>query len=433
MRWFSSISGNSEKIAVLLSRAIDMVGGLIFLKLISTHASKADMGTYLLATSVVALLLTVSFSALSQGVLRNVSEYLKSGELRKRYTAVLIGYLITAPVYALLALNLIEALGISKSLSQYIYLIVIWVASDALKTLNTSVAAAMRQRYLIAASSVLDYSVKLGGIGLCIHGGNLDTTMIIVIMTAASATVGLFFILTQKGFLGRTNFSLCITTLKEAAHFAWPMVIWGAFGWAQNMSSRWIIEYHQGVESVAAFGVLTTVGSLPVNALFGVVITYIQPIIYELETNKPGSSLLFLKKTIKKIAPVFLTIIGVSIFFHQQIISLVTSAKYADLSQHLPWIVTAVTLSSIGSTLSYFALARKKGSTLIVANTLPGLFNLILGFILIPRYQVEGAIIAMVISHLMLFFLLAHSFIMHNNMSILTFTLKIFNASKKNK
>lgn len=192
MRWFSSVSGKSEKIAVLLGRAIDIAGGLVFLKLISTHASKADMGTYLLATSIVALLLTVSFSALSQGILRNVSDYLKKGELPKRYTAALIGYLIAAPFYAWLALNLINVLGISNALAPYIYLIVIWVVSDALKTLNTSVAAALRQRYLIAAASVLDYSIKLCAIGFCILGGKLNTAMIILIMASASATVCLF-------------------------------------------------------------------------------------------------------------------------------------------------------------------------------------------------------------------------------------------------
>lgn len=107
-------------------------------------------------------------------------------------------------------------------------------------------------------------------------------------------------------------------------HFAWPMIVWGAFGWAQNMSSRWIIEKYQGVEAVAAFGIITAVGTLPVNALFGVIVTYMQPIIYEHESKVAGSSLPFLKNTLRQAAPIFSTIILISILFHQQIISLVT-------------------------------------------------------------------------------------------------------------
>lgn len=415
MRWFSSVSGKSEKIAVLLGRAIDIAGGLVFLKLISTHASKADMGTYLLATSIVALLLTVSFSALSQGILRNVSDYLKKGELPKRYTAALIGYLIAAPFYAWLALNLINVLGISNALAPYIYLIVIWVVSDALKTLNTSVAAALRQRYLIAAASVLDYSIKLCAIGFCILGDKLNTAMIILIMASASATVCLFFILVQKKLLIKTSFVLCLNTLKESAHFAWPMMIWGAFGWAQNMSSRWIIEYHLGVESVAAFGVLTTVGSLPMNALFGIVVTYIQPIIYEHESRMPGSSLPFLKRVLKRITPVLLAIIIVSLIFHQQIISLVSNEKYANFSQYLPWIIGAVALSSVGTSLSYFVLGQRKARTLIIANTLPGALSLIIGSLLIPIYQIKGGVATLVLSHATHFLLLFRSYISNKN------------------
>lgn len=410
MGWFSSVSGKSEKIAVLVSRAIDMAGGLIFLKLISTHASKADMGSYLLATSIVALLLTVSFSALSQGVLRNISDYRKNGELNKRYTAALLSYLLIAPVYAWLALHLFELLGFGKTISQYIPLITLWIASDALKTLNTSVASAMRQRYLIAAASVLDYTVKLGGIAYCIYGGNLSTSLIIAMMSTSSVVVGLFFILMQKKFLTKSSFSLCLATLKDSAHFAWPMIIWGTFGWAQNMSSRWIIEYHLGVESVATFGVLTTVGSLPVNALFGIVVTYIQPIIYELEARKSGSSLPFLKKTILQITPVLLLLIVISTIFNQQIISLVANEKYKEASKYLPLIVTSVTLSSIGTTLSYFILAQRKGSKLIISNITPGFLCFILGLYLIPKFEIQGAIFTLATSHLALFLLLFYNF-----------------------
>lgn len=413
MRWFSSISGNSEKMAVVLSRAIDMAGGLAFLKLVSTHASKADMGAYLLATSIVALLLTVSFSALSQGVLRNVSDYKKSGELPQRYTAALMGFMLSAPLYAWLALSFIQALGVSDTLSPYIFLIVIWVASDALKTLNSSVAAALRQRYLIAAASALDYSVKLGAIGFCILGGQLDTSMIILIMASASATVGLFFVLMQKKIQAKTNIELCVKTLKEAMHFSWPMMIWGAFGWAHNMSSRWIIEYYQGVEAVASFGVLTTIGSLPVNALFGLIITYLQPIIYELEANKRGSSIQLINSTIKITTFIIIIAIIASALFHSEIITLVADEKYIIHSIYLPWIIGSISLSSIGSTMSYIILAQKKGASLIMANTLPGALNIILGLILIPLYQTEGAFFSLIATHMVMFMLLLSKYKIH--------------------
>lgn len=410
MRWFSSISGNSEKMAVVLSRTIDMAGGLAFLKLVSTHASKADMGAYLLATSIVALLLTVSFSALSQGVLRNVSDYKKSGELPQRYTAALIGFMLSAPLYAWLALSFIQALGVSDTLSPYIFLIVIWVASDALKTLNSSVAAALRQRYLIAAASALDYSVKLGAIGFCILGGQLDTSMIILIMASASATVGLFIILMQNEILAKTNINICINTLKEALHFSWPMIIWGGFGWAQNMSGRWVLEIYMGAESVASFGLIATIGSLPVNALFGVVVTYIQPILYEVESKQPGKSINHINRTLKIISPSLLSILLISYMFQSQIIDFAASNAYREDAIYLPLVVGAVILSSIGSTMSYFALAKKKASSLLLANILPGLLSIALGIVLVPSLGLKGAFMAMAASHLLSFLLHALNF-----------------------
>ena len=81
---------SSEQVAVLVGRGVDAAGGLIFLKMLSALANKSDVGRYMLASSYLALVLVISFSALDQGLLRNVTEYRKQSSLASRYSAMLV-------------------------------------------------------------------------------------------------------------------------------------------------------------------------------------------------------------------------------------------------------------------------------------------------------------------------------------------------------
>ena len=152
---------NSEKIAVVLGRSVDALGSLIFLKMLAIAVTKDNVGTYLLASSFLAVLLTMTFSAWDQGLLRNLSDYRDRAELSARYSAMLLGYLAIGFVLALIIYIGVIGLGAFSSLQLVWVPLLLWFVSDGLKNLNQTVASGLRSRQLITFASAIDYGCRI--------------------------------------------------------------------------------------------------------------------------------------------------------------------------------------------------------------------------------------------------------------------------------
>lgn len=382
----------SEKMGVVLARLIDAMGSLAFLKLLSLLAPKDEVAKYLLASSLVAFMLTVSYSALDQGILRNVAEYRQQGVLSTRYSAMLGAYLCSAGVLAYLVLSLIGAWGGMGAVQGLKAPLALWLACDAVKNLNNAVASALRQRLRTAGSSLIEHGVKLLALWAAWRTGSIAASEMVLLIAAASACASAFMVIRQRDLLTRFAMADVVVPIKEALHFSWPMILWGVFGWFQNMSNRWFIEAFLDLRTVAEYGIISSIATFPVTALFGVVVIYIVPILYEKEASQPGQAKVFVRKMALSLIPVCLLMTLVAYAGNGWIVSVLASAKYADKAYCLPILTAAASLNYLGSILTYAVYAKRRVAALLVANTLPGLLGLTLGYVLVREYGFEGAV-----------------------------------------
>lgn len=387
----------SEKVVVVIGRAIDALGSLVFLKMLATAATKNDVGTYLLASSFLAVVLTVSFSAFDQGLLRNISEYSKRAQLSSRYCAMLFAYVCIAVLLTIIFAVAITTTNIAQALQPVLAPLSLWLICEAIKNLNQMVASGMRSRALIAAASTADYGCRILLLGWFAMSANVEPTTIISLLATSSIAASATYLIGQRALLARFTWADVTNTLFDSIRFSWPMIIWGLFGWLQNMSNRWLLNRFADLSSVAEYGVLVSIASFPVSALLGVVVTYVVPILYEQESSHMGAA----RKTVVRVAltlvPLCSLMVLVAVVWHREITVLLSGPGYAAHAGMLPVIMAAACFSAICSVLTYAVYAQRRVSSLLMANTVPGVFSLAFGFLAVRGYQFDGAVLTLVL------------------------------------
>jgi O-antigen/teichoic acid export membrane protein len=388
----------SEHVAVLLGRGIEAVGSLLFLKMLSTLADKSDVGTYMLASSYVAILLTVSFSAFDQGLLRNVTEYRKQSTLATRYSSMLISYLFLSFIVSGVCSVALYMFSIGTALNAVFVPLCFWFMSEAIKNLNVTVANGSRARLLIAGASSVDYGFRLALLWVAYAIGSVTTPAILSVLAAAGLAASTIYLYSQRKLLSWFSWVDASSTLIDSIKFSWPMIFWGIFGWLQNMSNRWMLSWFADMSMVAEYSVLVALGTFPVTILLGLVGTYIVPILYEKESGTAGSSREIVRRLALSLIPIGGLLVLLVTLWHRDFTILLSGENYAAHSHVLPFIMAAACTSAICSVLTYTVYAQRRVASLLLANTVPGAFSLVFGYFAVRYYQFDGAILTLVLS-----------------------------------
>jgi O-antigen/teichoic acid export membrane protein len=391
----------SEKVVVVVGRAIDAIGSLVFLKMLASAATKQDVGTYLLASSFLAIALTVSFSAFDQGLLRNITEYSKRVQLAARYSAMLVAYAVIAMLLSVAFGVILTTTDIAQALRPVMAPMSLWLVCESIKNLNQTVASGVRSRTLIAVASAADYGCRISLLAWFAMDATVEPSTIVSLLAISGIAATATYLVGQRSLLARFSWNDVRNTLLDSIRFSWPMIIWGLFGWLQNMSNRWLLSSFADLSVVAEYGVLVSIASFPVAALLGVVVTYFVPILYEQESSNKASSRQIVKKVALILTPLCALMVSVATAWHREITLLLSGPEYVAHSNMLPVIMAAACFNAICSVLTYAVYAQRRVLSLLMANTVPGAFSLAFGYLTVRSYQFEGAVLTLVLSQLL--------------------------------
>lgn len=349
---------------------------------------------YLLASSLVAIFMTISFSPLDQGFFRNISKYNEKKELGDRFVAVIFIFICASSLIALATGILIQKTGLGSSLTTAVYTIMFWIAVEPIKNTSLILATGLRERSILLKASLLDYGLKISVVYWLYVNFALNAEKVIgVFSLSAIAQAGLIFWSYRQLITTRIKLDLARTTIYQSLQFAWPMILWGGFGWLQNMSNRWMINHHSSAAIVAEYGILVSIATMPFTALIGIVGMYIQPILYQDNQKTPSYPHRTVKLIALKLVPICISIVIITAILSEQLITLLTSNQYTKNAWALPIIASAVAYNSICSVLTYAIFASRKTPLLITANILPGALSVLFGYIYIAKLGFDGAVI----------------------------------------
>jgi O-antigen/teichoic acid export membrane protein len=385
-----------EKIYVMLNQAVLMLGSLFVLKLLTNYLSVDQFGIYSLILSVMALVAILPFNSVSQANIRYFSIYQNKRKLPEFIHLARKWFVLFSFFYGLLFLISALLLNYDWKLLTTIYFLII---AEVAKTSLRGIVNSARKRKNVAISGLIEFTLKLVLIYLAYKYIGLNIYWTIAIFIVANMfsiyPVWVSFIRTTKK--PKDKFKNILE--KRMFWFSLPLIIWGVFGWARDMSNRWYLEWFVDTESVAIFTVLASIALILPTAIQSLVNAYYIPIIYQKENKQPG----YTAKFMNRFAIYFVVFSSFLAFFlsifSSEVVVLFSSAVYVDYAPALTWMVFAYSLYILSSIMAIEVFAAKKTFYLLLPNIVPGIISMLLGYYMIKKYGLDGAFYSYLITY----------------------------------
>jgi O-antigen/teichoic acid export membrane protein len=216
-----------------------------------------------------------------------------------------------------------------------------------------------------------------------------------------SFVIALVYLKKETIFFFRRIKKLNIKILKKALSFSLPLVPTAACTFLIVLADRYIINYFKDATSVAiysvAYGLVTIILSFS-----SVINAVIYPYIAKAWGNKQDHQIFFnalLKYTLIITLP---AMIGLSIL-RKQIITLISGPNYLAGSSTIVILIFYPLFASLIAVYSNDLLLREKTILLSFIYLSGATLNIILNFLLIPLYNINGAAIATIITYVFMF------------------------------
>jgi len=385
-QWIGRSIGNRELLWTALGQGLLVVQSLIQTKVLTHYLTKADYGQWALILSIVLLVGALPFSALDQGVV-NLAGGLQTQTERAAllaHTIFIYSFVFTGSVGLLIAICMIlrpDALGLLAPVLIYAY-------SEILRNALMSFANSTRNRRVVALQRAWDLVSRCGLLLLAASQDRLDILTILLILTATNI-VGVAASWTSAGRLHIPRWDALRKTLGSLLRFSWPLVIWALFGWLQNMVSRWYLDNSASKDVVASYAVVVSTSFFIPNFLYTVAASYILPILFARSGPLPI-------RRYMQLMLLFAAVLGAYSFATIPVapflLLALTDGKYVALAPFVPWLTASSSLQVVASlfTMELFRAGRTR--ELLIPSIAPGLISFALGFYLVPRLGLTGAV-----------------------------------------
>ncbi len=179
--------------------------------------------------------------------------------------------------------------------------------------------------------------------------------------------------------------------IKEVFRFALPIVPYALSGIITGFTGRYFVNYYQGLETTAVFNIGFLIGSFMQMVVMSINSAWTPFFNQKAQENKEDTLITFSKlTTYYTLTILFLSLI--IIFFSEEAILLLATKKYLGGLKIVPIIVISYLLNGL-----YFMFAVKifyvKTANKFLArmNIIAAIINIIICFILIPKFGIVGA------------------------------------------
>ena len=406
--WHRIFRLRSEALWVFIGQ-LGMALGLLFgMKILTHFLDPLEFGRLALANTVVLLVGTNLFGPLGQGFMRFWSISQERGQLEEfipatnRYARLLASIILAASLILVIFMAFTEWLDWAALL--LISLIVGTITGYFSVRISVLLAARKRKIVALVNTGTSFFKPFIGAFFVvffvsnadCVMSGYLVTTFVIM------CVVEHLYKKTLKDFSG---VSPSITQPKtesgnlgkEILAFSWPFCIWGMFGWMHQSCDRWSLQAFHGSDVVGAFSVITLLAVYPLIFASGFLSNLFMPIAYERAGNltsctsiKSAHRILYIMTGAYIIAASILII--VFLLFHDEVVLLMSNAKYAEFSSLLPGLTSAWAFFYLGQMFSGFGLLSNKPRKYILPIIVSALIAITTTFPLSKGYGPFGVV-----------------------------------------
>ena len=390
---------NNQKKIMILSQIIIAILGLITGKIIAIYFSPEDFGLYNLQFAIY----TFFFSLLISPLLQFFKSTTKTLLPKIGYSFYLYLGIILMLSFYLIALVLFS---FKYDANFYFFLLLLFVIpSNLLFNLLMDYFNIHNQLNLFSAMNLLKSIGGLCFVGLLyyINYKYTDGPGVLWLLQIISFLIGTLFFIPYFKIKFISAFTISFRKfLKKYALFAWPLVTLAFWGWINNYSDRFFIEYYLDIKNVGIYNANYSVGSkffLILNPMF---LTLLVPGVYSNTSTEKRKKVI--NKYVKFYILISIPILVLIYFLHNFIGIILLSKSYESGFYMIFWIAVAyffLTLVFFYETIFY---AEGNTKVILYSNVIAAIFNIILNIVLIPFYGLNGAVISTLLSFITRFF-----------------------------
>ena len=172
---------------------------------------------------------------------------------------------------------------------------------------------------------------------------------------------------------------------KEMSSFAWPVALWGAFGWAQSVADRWALESFASTSDVGLYAVLYQIGFYPLQIFLAILMQFATPIIFEnigdaTDSRKVGRVDSLTLVICSGFALFTIAVFWVAMGNHELIFRWTASEAYGSVSWMLPGMVLASGLLGCAQIAATFFQSRLINQELLTPKIATAMLGVALNF-----------------------------------------------------
>ena len=207
----------------------------------------------------------------------------------------------------------------------------------------------------------------------------------------------IYLILTFKDL----KFKFSLPILKESLNYGIPLIPHAIGGWIINASDRWFLQQYRELSEVAIYSLAYQIGSL-LDFLVGAINKAYVPFFFKtIDVDKDKYAKTIFEDILTYYSVLILSLgLGVAMFSKEVITILAHSNNYIVAYKIIP----LITLVSITHGYYYMSVNSifytKKTKFLAIVTTISAIINIVLNFILVPKYGMYAAAFTTLVAYL---------------------------------
>ncbi|WP_164967254.1 lipopolysaccharide biosynthesis protein [Arcobacter ellisii] len=393
---------SKEFLIVVIGQIVVLIGGFIFIKLLSIHLSVSEYGIYSLLISASTFFLLLPFSSFDQAVARDLNNH--KNNLSRYYSNSICLYIIISIIQMIIILILFEIIKIDlfKEIYKLKWELLVFTFFTIIRNLLLTIENFRRNRNIVTMSKLYENIFKILTVILLYKYFNIDIKNILISINCFLG-INILYILFINNSILKTNlirFKNLYILNKKFIFFSTPLLIWTVFSWTTLNAPVWLIKNFYDLEWVGYFNMLNNIATIFPTQLIGILSAYFSPIYYQKELINNEYIIKSTNKNIKNLFILF-TIGGFILFmFHDKIIILLTSEKYLEHSWLIVYLFIISAITNIGAFLSIEIFVYKKMKKLILPNIFTALITVFCGYYALNIFAINGLIFTMFLSSL---------------------------------
>lgn len=218
-----------------------------------------------------------------------------------------------------------------------------------------------------------------------------------IILSNIVATIYFIFRLQLYKILKKSKID--IKLIKKMLIFSIPLIFNSISWWLNSFFDRFVLEHYHGESSVGIYSASSKIPAI-VTAVCSV---FLQAwVLSAIKQYEEGSNSTFIKNVFKKFSALCVIVSSIIIILCKNIVFLINRGDFNQSWEFVPFLVCASMFGSIAGFFAAFYTSAKKNKDVMISTLISSSLNIILNFILIPRYSIQGAVIATLISQIVL-------------------------------